>query len=229
MAESVDEFFSEWFQSSADEVPNLKNIAILIQSYLVGSATALATSRYIFSELQPQDGSQGPRPSDIVEVFILPIAEDLQDTHENLVELLRALQILSVSPQEGRGQQQTDEQLRTAWQKGLSLRYDLEERGLRYGDPDPDKGWLRDQLRDDWARVNQFAALVYVKGLEDGLWAFGESTLEFALRRKGWRVNWSWPGMWNSFDFFLPLIRSTPYHFPTSTYEINGFLNINYR
>lgn len=194
MAEAVDEFFNH----SGTRDSDLRIIAGLVQTYLNENTTgATNIPQALVSEFSAPDA---PKRSEFIDCIIVPLAEQLPATHERLVALLSDLKDLSITMQrQSQSNINTEEEESTITSSGgdgdgdlktvgLSVLYELQERSLRYGDPDPIIT-LRDFYIDEWADLNRFAALVYKAGLED-LSAWGLQTIGFAIRRGGWRVNW---------------------------------------
>ncbi|CAN8096398.1 unnamed protein product [Discula destructiva] len=171
MAESIDHFFDD------DDFNNteISEPAAIIHSFLTDtSAEAESTARGLLSSYQASDAFT---LSMIVAQIIVSLAEERPEAHQPLLKLLGALQGLLETANPGRKPGDT-----------ISLNYELWERGLRYGDPDPGND-LRELYRQNWTNVNRFAALVHEALIED-LSIFGEHTLELTLRKSGWRVTW---------------------------------------
>ncbi|MBW0536368.1 hypothetical protein O181_076083 [Austropuccinia psidii MF-1] len=173
MAETIEEFFDD------EDIRNSKlaGTAVMTKAYFSGSVSAAETATSLISFFNNNDEA---KLFQYIAWIVLPMAEQLPETHETLIQLLTKLKCLLESEDNKQHRLQLNE---------LSLKYELDERGLRYGDPDPDKGALRNMLREEWTNVNRFAALVHKAGLED-LSAFAKRTITFAIRRGGWRVNW---------------------------------------
>ncbi|KAJ4393447.1 hypothetical protein N0V93_002657 [Gnomoniopsis smithogilvyi] len=171
MAESVDEFFN------VDDLkdPEISEQATIIHAFVTQPDSVAKSAAQALISLSQAEG--GPELSKVVDQIIVPLAEERPETHEDLVRLL--------------GELRDQVEVATGLTPGdsISLNYELWERGLRYGDPDPSIG-LRDLYRQEWTNVNRFAALVHKASIED-LSAFGEHTLQLGLRKGGWRVSWS--------------------------------------
>jgi hypothetical protein len=191
MAESLDEFFSE--DNLIDS--SVRDEAALIHYYLAGSITVQIASQRLVQSLQarnvPLQNGQYDL-SEIVENVIVSVAEQLPETHAALVVLLSTLK------------QQTETS-----NFECELAFALNERWLRYGDPDQSL-ILRDEFRNEWTNLNHFAALVYKANLQD-LSSFAVKTLWMALRRGGWRVNYDGRSK-SLFDYFSALISLMALH-----------------
>lgn len=174
MAESAEEFFTD--DRLADS--NLHDSASLIQTFLAEDATASETARNLTASFHAPAAANA---SEVLEECIVGAAEQLWDTHDALVKLVCELR--------SQQQQRTGENDLSEFDQ--SLAYSLGERWLRYGDPDPASSW-RDQARLEWTNLNHFAALLYMSGVQQ-LSSFGEKTLEFTMKRGGWRINWEGP------------------------------------
>lgn len=174
MAESVDEFFSvEDFKNSEISEQAATIHAFLSDANPVAEITAVRL-------ISLSQASGGPELSKVIAQVIVPLAEEREEAHEVLLKLLRELQNkikATASLESG---------------NSVSLNYELWEKGLRYGDPDPAID-LRELYRQEWANLNRFAALVHAASIED-LSAFGEHTLQLGLRKGGWRVTWRGSG-----------------------------------
>lgn len=170
MAESLNEFFSEDNLVDSD----LRDEAALIHTFLAGNITAQNAAQRLSQSLQSRDApSQNGQYdlSEILESIIISVAEQLPGTHDSLVALLGTIK-----------------QQREISNFESGLAFALNERWLRYGDPDQSLN-VRDEIRNEWARLNRFAALMYQANLQD-LSSFAVQTLCMALRQGGWRVNW---------------------------------------
>lgn len=170
MAETLVEFFSEDDITGSD----IHEEAALIHEYLSGKLTVDAAASKLLLIFKNKAGSVKIGQydvSELIETIIVSVAEQLPETHEQLVTLLGALK----------------EQKETS-NFELPLASSLNERWLRYGDPDQSSS-LRDEVRNEWTNLNRFAALVYEAEIQD-LSAFGIKTLGMTLKREGWRVNW---------------------------------------
>jgi hypothetical protein len=170
MAESLDEFFSEDVLTESD----VRDEAVLIHDYLAGNVTVQTVAQRLVQSLQARnaplrDGHYDL--SEILESVIVSVAEQLPETHNALVTLLGTLK-----------------QQRETSNFDTELAFALNERWLRYGDPDQSLN-VRDEVRNEWTNLNHFAALIYKANLQD-LSSFAVQTLWMALRRRGWRVNW---------------------------------------
>ena len=170
MAESLDEFFSVVIITNSD----IRNETALIHEYLDGNINAQTTAQRLIQSLQNQNA-----PSknghyecfELVENVIVGVAEQLPETHGALIALLGTLR------------QQSDlSDLKS------EIVFALNERWLRYGDPDPSLN-IRDEMRNEWIKLNHFAALMHERNLQD-LSSFAVQTLWMAFRRGRWRVNW---------------------------------------
>lgn len=183
MAESVDEFFDDEDFTGMQ----LAGAARVIHCFL--SDDSILPEKASQDILSLYNAPESFQLQSVIANIVLPLAEQLPVTHDRLLKLLAELQGLTCSS--------TNIPSATLLKPNdkLSLDYELWERGLRYGDPDPNHN-LRDLLRAEWTAVNGFAALVYAAGMEDILSAFGEHTLELALRRGQWRV--CWDGLWGA-------------------------------
>lgn len=183
MYESLDEFFSDEIVTDS----GVHDEASLIHDYLAGKLTVEAVVQRLEQSLRARDAllRNGHYDlSEVLEVAVVSVAESLQETHDALVTLLGPLKQLS-----DRNEFESD------------LRYSLEERSLRYSDPDSSLS-SRDEARQSWINLNHFTALVYKAGLQD-LSALGIKTLSMSLKRGGWPVNW--PGESKSFLDNFPL------------------------
>jgi hypothetical protein len=170
MAETLDEFFSDEIVTDS----GVHEEAALIHDYLAGGLTVETVVQRLDQSLRARDAPlrNGRYDlSEILEVAVVSVAEVLSETHNALVTLLGLLRLLS---------DQRD------FESGL--RYSLEERSLRYADPDPSLS-SRDEARQSWTNLNHFAALVYKAGLQD-LSALGIKTFSMSLKRGGWVVGW---------------------------------------
>jgi hypothetical protein len=195
MAESADKFFDEFFRDDrAVQGLNIDETARLVHGYLkANNVSAADVAHSTMSSLFTHENA-ARAASDLVECVIVRLAEERPETHDALVQLLCELKWLSLGDEEqSKRTVDCDVWMRT-------LLYEMQERSLRYGDPGPETGDLRDSYRDDWTNVNRFAALVHKAGLRD-LSAWGEQTIGFVLKREGWRVNWEGPGKY--LDNFL--------------------------
>lgn len=174
MAESVDEFFNvEDFKNS-----EISEQAATIHAFLSDSNPVAETTAARLISLSQASG--GPELSKVVAQVIVPLAEEREEAHEALLKLLRELQ----------NQVKATANLEPG--NSVSLNYELWEKGLRYGDPDPASD-LRELYRQEWTNINRFAALVHEASVEN-LSAFGEHTLQLGLRKGGWRVTWKGSG-----------------------------------
>lgn len=171
MASSIDEFFDDDDFGEAE----LAEPAAIIHSLFkeAGSTVEAAAQRLLVS----YRAHRAPSFSTIVAQIIVPLAEARLESHQYLVQLLEQLKTLLAAG---------CAELRPG--DDISLSYELWERALRYGAPDPDDD-LRDVYRQDWINTNLFAALVHEAAIED-LSSFAEHTLNLSLRRSGWRVAW---------------------------------------
>ncbi|KAJ4420652.1 hypothetical protein N0V82_004217 [Gnomoniopsis sp. IMI 355080] len=171
MAESVDDFFF------ADDLKcsEISEQASIIHAFLTEPNSAAKSAAQTLLLRSKADG--GPELSKVVAQIIIPLAEERPEVHEALVKLI--------------GELKDQVEAATGLKSGdnVSLNYELWEKGLRYGDPDPANA-LRGLYRQEWVNINRFAALVYNASIED-LSAFGEHVLKLGLRRGGWRVSWS--------------------------------------
>lgn len=170
MAESLQEFFSEDFLIDSD----VRDEAALIHSYLTSNITVQTVAHRLVRSLQARNApSQNGqyKLSEMLETVIVSMAEQLSETHDALVTLLDTLK-----------QQSETSNFES------DLAFALNERWLRYGDPDQSLN-VRDDVRNEWANLNHFAALMHKADLQD-LSSFAVQTLWMALRRRGWRVNW---------------------------------------
>jgi len=172
MAESLDEFFSDGILIKSD----IKSEAALICKYLTGATPLHAVAPGLVERLEARSPSTNGQYdlSEIIESVVVSVAEQLPNTHNALVSLLAALK-----------QQQETSNFEA------SLSFALNERWLRYGDPDQSLS-IRDETRDCWTNLNHFAALIYQARVQD-LSNFAIKTLEMTLKRGGWRVNWDGP------------------------------------
>lgn len=167
MAESIDEFFEdEDFHGSP-----LSGPATAIRAFL--SDTSNTPEKAAQELLSSYKAPNAFKLSTIIANMIVPLAEERLETQLPLLKLLAELKGAKPVLQPG---------------DNISLSYELWERGLRYGDPDPVND-LRDLLRQEWTNVNRFAASIHEAGIED-LWSFGEHTLKLALSKGGWRTSW---------------------------------------
>lgn len=184
MAESVDEFFNiEDFKDS-----EISEQAATIHAFLSDPNPVVETTAERLISLSQAPG--GPELSKVVAQVIIPLAEEREEVHGALLKLLEELQ----------NQVKATANLKPG--DNVLLNYELWEKGLRYGDPDPAND-LRELYRQEWASLNRFVALVYQASIED-LSAFGEHTLQLGLRKGGWRVTWRDSGK------HLYLHRSSP-------------------
>lgn len=170
MAESLDEFFSE---DSLDQ-SQIKEEAALIHNYLTGILPLDEVIIGLIVRLQAQENIAGQGQYDIssiLEDVIVGVAELLPETHDALVTLLEKLK-----------QQEEISSFEA------SLLFILNERWLRYGDPDPNLS-IREDVRDSWTNLNHFAALIHQSKIQD-FSSLAIKTLEMTLKRGGWRVNW---------------------------------------
>lgn len=172
MAESIDEFFNVDDLKSSDISEQAATIHAL---WTDPNVTAKSAAQKLVSL---SHAYRGPELSKVVAQIIIPLAEERPESHEALLNLLGEL----------------SEQAKAvdAARDNVSLNYELWEKGLRYGDPDPAND-LRDLYRQEWTNINRFAALVHKASIED-LSAFGEHALQLGLRKGGWRVAWSGSG-----------------------------------
>ena len=148
MAESLDEFFSEVMSND----PDICSEAAIIHEYLGGNINAQITAQRFIQSLQSRhaplkDGHYDF--SEIVERVIVSVAEQLPETHHALVTLLSTLR-----------QQRDLSDLKS------EMVFALNERCLRYEDPDPSLN-MRDEVRNEWTNINHFAALIYEANLQD--------------------------------------------------------------
>lgn len=173
MAESVEEFFTDDKFTDSD----LHDTAALIHACLAGDATVPEMAHKLTASF---DEPTAATASEVLEECIVAAAEQLWETHDALAGLVCELRT--------RQQQESEDNLLRFDQ---SLAYSLGERWLRYGDPDPASGWC-DQARLEWTNLNHFAALLYAAGVQR-MACFGQQTLEFTLKRSGWRINWQGP------------------------------------
>jgi hypothetical protein len=170
MAESLNEFFSEDVLTDSD----VRDEAVVIHGYLAGNITVQSVAQRLFQSLQVRNAPSRNGQydlSEILESVIVSVAEQLPETHDQLVALLGALKRQSET---------------SNFESDLA--FALNERWLRYGDPGQSLN-VRDEVRNEWTNLNHFAALVYKANLQD-LSSFAVQTLWMALRRRGWRVNW---------------------------------------
>ena len=170
MAESIDEFFSEDFLTDSD----IRDEAALIHDYLAGNVNVQIVAQRLIQSLQARNAPSRNGQyylSEILDNVILSVAEQLPETHGALVTLLVTLK-----------------QHNETSKFDSYLAFALNERWLRYGDPDQSLS-LREEIRNEWNNLNHFAALMYKANLQD-LSSFAVQTLWMALRRRGWRVNW---------------------------------------
>ncbi|KAG6853254.1 hypothetical protein C0991_005712 [Blastosporella zonata] len=147
MAESLNEFFSDDALADSD----VGNEAALIHDYLAGNITVYTTVQRLAQSLQtPSNPSQLEYTlADILDSVVVRVAEELSETHDTLVTLLCTLK----------------PQIETSIFKS-SLGFALNERWLRYGDPDPSSSH-RDELRAIWTNLNNFAALMHKAEVQD--------------------------------------------------------------
>jgi len=169
MAESIDEFFSDDVLTESE----IKSEAALIHDYLAGTTPLREVTSGLVERLQARTPSTNGQYdlSEIMESVVVSVAEQLPETHNALISLLAALK-----------------QQKETSNFNVGLSYALNERWLRYGDPDQSLS-VRDEVRDSWTNLNRFAALIYQAKVQD-LSNFAIKTLEMALKRGGWRVNW---------------------------------------
>lgn len=172
MADSIEEFLTDAKLTDS----NLHESAALIHTFLTGGATVSDTADHLTALVHDP---ATVTIDEILEECIVGLAEELSEPHEALVQLVHELRCRQQ-------QQQTGEEAVSKYDRSLS--YSLSERWLRYGDPDPASIW-HGQLRLEWFNLNHFAALLYTAGFHQ-LSAFGQQTLEYTLKRGGWRVSW---------------------------------------
>lgn len=178
MAESIDDFFEGYDRSK------IAKPASILYDYLKGKSNALSAAHDLLQELMKDPKSAKFIMSDMFANLLFLAVEQLLETHQPFVDLLCALQdLIKAEGLDVEGSPLPVEE--------ISLRYELDERRLRYGDPapDPDVGWMRDYRRDEWANLNHFAALAHAASFQD-LSYFGRSTLDMTLSKGQWRVLW---------------------------------------
>lgn len=189
MAESIAEFFED------DEIKRSvpANAAMIVQAYLTENTSVSDVAQALLAEFDAP-GPDASKLWSLVCYIIVPLAEERPESHEGLVALLGELKGLIQQQQQ---QRQNDSSISTSSGnlkvKDLSLVYELYEVSLRYGDPDPSDLSMRELLQNEWASLNRFAALVHKENVES-LSFWGQNTIEFAIRRGGWRINWKGPG-----------------------------------
>ena len=174
MAESIEEFFT--YDRLTDT--NLRECATLVHIFLQGKTTASETAQSLTAIFDAPNSAV--MLSDVLDECIVCAAEQLQETHDALIELLMELQTQ---------QQRKSEDDLAKFRSSLIMCFG--ERWARYGDPDPDNAW-KEQARLEWTSLNHFAAVLYSAG-NQSLASFGEQTLTMTLRKESWRVNWNGP------------------------------------
>lgn len=204
MAEAVDEFFNvEDFKNS-----EISEQAAIIHAFLSDPNPVAETTAERLVSLSRVPG--GPELSKVVAQVVIPLAEEREETHDALLKLLRELQ----------NQVKATANLKPG--DNILLNYELWEKGLRYGDPDPAHD-LRELYRQEWTNLNRFAALVYQASIED-LSAFGEHTIQLGLRKGGWRVTWKGSGKHlylRRYSHFSPSRTGVPVDYLLSTNGIH--------
>lgn len=185
MAESIDDFFEGYDKSK------IAKPASMIHEYLKGESTAVSAAHNLLQELMKDPKSAKSIMADMYANLLFLAVEQLPETHQPFVDLLCALRNLTKA-------EEMDIEGSPLPVEEISLRYELDERRLRYGDPGPhpEFDWMRDFQRDAWANLNHFAALAHAAGLQDLLY-FGRSTLDMTFQQGQWRVLW-YPGPWDS-------------------------------
>lgn len=173
MAESIEEYFADDNETIS---PELREAAKLVKGFLQGHKSASDTAQDLTTQSETQTES-------IIETCIVSVAEQLPATHDALVELT-----MQMRNQEQQNINGIDD---AVGKFDHYVAYSIEERSLRYGDPDPMTA-DRAEERQEWTNLNHLAALLYAAGLRR-LWSIGEQVLDMTLRRKGWRVNWTGP------------------------------------
>ncbi|KAF2875938.1 hypothetical protein BDV95DRAFT_285880 [Massariosphaeria phaeospora] len=178
MAESIDEFFADDRLTDS----NLRDSVLHIHKYLERKATAQETVQSITASLSAISLSE------VLDECIVRAAEQLPETHNDLVELVVQL----------RSQQQHKSENDGA-EFDHSLVMALGERWVCYGDPDPQNAW-KEEARAEWTNLNYFAALLFSAGIKR-LASFGGRSLQMTLKRRSWGVNWG--GLENTSDSII--------------------------
>lgn len=173
MADSIEDFFTDEDLTNS----NLRQHAELTHLFLNGNTDASNTAQALMASAD--DPSSAVKIYHILEDLIITPAEQLSETHDGLVDLLKCLREL---------QKQKGNEALLSFDESLS--FSLSERWLRYGDPKPDYEWYRDQARLEWTNLNRFAALLYASYGLEMLSAYGEQTLSMTLRRSAWYILW---------------------------------------